>query len=135
MKDVSLRLESLKLSSSKERIKLLVTSSATLRPQDERFRQVRSDELIDSMESGKVCITRGPSCELDFGFAFKKLQPDGADQNALVEELGRFVLGAPVSLAWTVNVINFRLTESCYSGGHNFQFPLLPSSPLQAVRM
>ncbi|KAL5346043.1 hypothetical protein ACLOAV_009074 [Pseudogymnoascus australis] len=95
MKDVSLRLESLKLSSSKERIKLLVTSSATLRPQDEGFRQVRSDELIDSMESGKVCITRGPGCELDFGFAYKKLQPDGADQNALVEELGRFVLGAP----------------------------------------
>lgn len=105
MKDVSLKLQTLNLSSSKEGIKLLVTSSATLRPQDEGFRQVRSDELINLMESGKVCITRGPNCDLDFGFAFKKLQPDEADQNALVEELGRFVLGAPVSLAWIVNLI------------------------------
>lgn len=99
MPDVSLRLESLKLSCSEERIKLLVTSSATLRPQDEGFRRVRSDELLNLMESGKVCITRGPSCDLDFGFAFKKLHPDRADQNSLVDELGRFVLEAPVSLA------------------------------------
>ncbi|OBT61446.1 hypothetical protein VE03_08960 [Pseudogymnoascus sp. 23342-1-I1] len=95
MKDVSLRLESLKLSSSEERIKLRVTSSATLRPQDEGFRRVRSDELVDLMESGKVCIIRGPSCQLDFGFVFKKLLPIRADQNALVKELGRFVLEAP----------------------------------------
>lgn len=97
MTDVSLRLESLKLSCSEERIKLLVTSLATFQPQDERFRRMRSDELLNSMESGRVCITRGPSCDLDFGFDFKELQPAGAAQKALVEELGLFVLGAPVS--------------------------------------
>lgn len=104
MTDVSLRLESVKLSNSEERIKLLVTSLATFQLQDGRFRRGSSDELVDLMESGHVCVTRGPSCDLDFGFAFKKLQLDKADQNALVEKLGHFVLEAPVSLAWIVNL-------------------------------
>ncbi|KFY55227.1 hypothetical protein V497_07115 [Pseudogymnoascus sp. VKM F-4516 (FW-969)] len=54
-----------------------------------------ADRLLDLMKSGNVCITRGPNCKLDFGFVFKKVQPDGATQEALVEELGRFVLEAP----------------------------------------
>ncbi|KFX96071.1 hypothetical protein O988_05502 [Pseudogymnoascus sp. VKM F-3808] len=54
-----------------------------------------ADGLLDLMKSGKVCITRGPNCKLDFGLAFKKVQPDEATQEALVEELGRFVLEAP----------------------------------------
>ncbi|OBT85291.1 hypothetical protein VE02_06512 [Pseudogymnoascus sp. 03VT05] len=95
MPDVSLKLENLKLSCSEQKIKLLMTSSATLRPQDDRFCRVRSDELLSMMESGKVCISRGPGCDLGFGFSFKNLQSDGPAEKALVEELGRFVLGAP----------------------------------------
>ncbi|KFY12040.1 hypothetical protein V492_04141 [Pseudogymnoascus sp. VKM F-4246] len=53
-----------------------------------------SRELLNLMQSGKVCITRGPSCNLDFGFSFKNLQADGASEKALVGELGQFVLGA-----------------------------------------
>ncbi|KFY41693.1 hypothetical protein V494_02846 [Pseudogymnoascus sp. VKM F-4513 (FW-928)] len=53
-----------------------------------------SRELLNWMQSGKVCITRGPSCNLDFGFSFKNLQADGASEKALVGELGQFVLGA-----------------------------------------
>ncbi|KFY23684.1 hypothetical protein V493_05716 [Pseudogymnoascus sp. VKM F-4281 (FW-2241)] len=95
MTDVSLSLESVKLSNSEERIKLLVTSLATFQLQDGRFRRGSSDELVDLMENGQVCVTRGPSCDLDFEFAFKKLQLDKADQNTLVEKLGHFVLEAP----------------------------------------
>lgn len=105
MPDVSLKLENLKLSCSEEKIKLLVTSLVILRPQDERFRRLRSDELLNMMESGKVCISRGPGCDLGFGFSFKNLQSDGTAEEALIEELGRFVLGAPVSLAWIVTLI------------------------------
>jgi hypothetical protein len=98
MTNVSLKLKSLKLSCSKERIRLLVTSSATFQSQDSRFRQMRSDDLVDLMESGKVCINRGPSCSLDFRIAFKKLQPAEMTPKALVEELGCFIVEAPVSL-------------------------------------
>ncbi|OBT51986.1 hypothetical protein VE04_07106 [Pseudogymnoascus sp. 24MN13] len=95
MPDVSLKLEALKLSCPEERIKLLVTSSATFRPQDDRFRRVRSDELLHMMESGKVCISRGPGCDLRFEFSFKNLQSNGPAKKALVEQLRRFVLRAP----------------------------------------
>jgi hypothetical protein len=105
MPDVSLKLEALKLSCPEERIKLLVTSSATFRPQDDRFRRVRSDELLHMMESGKTCISRGPSCDLGFGFSFKNLQSNGPAEKALVEQLRRFVLGAPVSSACIVTLI------------------------------
>lgn len=105
MPDVSLKLEALKLLCPEERIKLLVTSSATFRPQDECFRRVRSDELLRMMESGKVCISRGPGCDLGFGFSFKNLHSHGLAEKALVEELGRFVLGAPVSSACIVTLI------------------------------
>ncbi|KFZ18858.1 hypothetical protein V501_00976 [Pseudogymnoascus sp. VKM F-4519 (FW-2642)] len=47
------------------------------------------------MESGKVCISRGPGCDLGFGFSFKNLQSNGPAEKALVEQLRRFVLGAP----------------------------------------
>jgi hypothetical protein len=97
MTDTSLKLESLELSCSEERIRLLVTSSATLQSQGQRFLRMPADGLLDLMKSGKVCITRGPNCKLNFGFAFKKVQPDGTTQESLVEELGCFVLEAPVS--------------------------------------
>lgn len=99
MPDVSLRFEGLKLSCSAERVRLLLTSSAKLRPQDGQFRRVRPHDLLDLMESGKICTTRGPNCKLGFEFSFKNLLLNGTDEKALIEELGRFVLGAPVSLA------------------------------------
>ncbi|KFX97910.1 hypothetical protein V490_02560 [Pseudogymnoascus sp. VKM F-3557] len=95
MTDTSLRLKSLELSCAKERIRLLAVPSVTFQPQEERFLRMPADGLLDLMENRRVCITRGASCKLDFEFAFKKVQPDGITEEALIEELGRFVLEAP----------------------------------------
>ncbi|OBT73116.1 hypothetical protein VF21_08916 [Pseudogymnoascus sp. 05NY08] len=129
MPDVSLKLENLKLSCSEEKIKLLVTSSATLRPQDERFRRVRSDELLNLMESGKVCISRGPGCNLGFGFSFKNLQLDGPAEKALVDELGRFVLGAPWWAQLPVSPSLKSPTPSCPDVGTEFSIEIHDNLP------
>ncbi|OAF59758.1 hypothetical protein VC83_04048 [Pseudogymnoascus destructans] len=129
MPDVFLKLESLKLSCSEERIKLLVTSSATLRAQDERFRRVLSGELLNLMESGKVCISRGPGCDLGFGFSFKNLQSNGPAEKALVEELGRFVLGAPWWEQLPVSPSLNSPSSSCPDVGPTFSIKLHDTLP------
>lgn len=132
MPDVSLRFESLKLSCSAERIKLFVTSSATLRAQDEQFRRVRSHELLVLMESGKICTTRGPNCNLDFEFLFKNSQLNEVDKKTVIKEVGQFVLGAPVSSVCITTCL-FSFTEGYDSGGHNSQSLLLSNLPTQVA--
>lgn len=133
MTEVSLKLEILKLSSPKERIRLLVTPSARFQCQDGDLQRLPSTQLLDLLETGKVCAIRGSGCYMDFRIVLKQLQPSQITDKALTEDLGHFVHEAPVSSAHVV-LLFISFTESYYSGGHNFQSPLLSNFLFQILR-
>lgn len=98
MTDISLKLESLKLSSPKERIRLVVTPSARFACEHGNIRCLTSAQLLDSLEAGKVCVTRGSGSKIDVNIVLKKLYLHRTSEKALAEELGRSVHQAPVSI-------------------------------------
>ncbi|KFZ22742.1 hypothetical protein V502_02783 [Pseudogymnoascus sp. VKM F-4520 (FW-2644)] len=63
------------------------------------------------------------------GFAFKKLQPDRADQNSLVEELGRFVLEAPWWAQLPVSPSLKSPASSCPDVGRKFSIKIHDTLP------
>lgn len=98
MTDISLKLESLKLSSPKERIRLIVTPLARFGCEHSNIRGLTSAQLLDSLEAGKVCVTRGQGSKIDVNIVLKKLYLHRTSGKALAEELGRSVHQAPVSI-------------------------------------
>jgi hypothetical protein len=97
MATVSLILDKLKVALPAEKLSLCLESSISLRCPNVSFLSLDFTQLLDLICSGKVWVTRGNGCRLDFTIHCKGLHNDEMLVGKIVEDLGLYIRHAPVS--------------------------------------
>jgi hypothetical protein len=82
-----------------KKLSLSVDSSVSLQSSSGNAQPMKTRQLLDLLCSGKLWVTRGIGCRIDFIFLLDKQQDEKPAMEKMIEDFAGYVRDAPVSSA------------------------------------
>lgn len=82
-----------------KKLSLSVDSSVSLQCSSGNAQPMKTRQLLDLLCSGKIWVTRGVSCRIDFVILLDKQQDEKQAMEKMVQDFAGYVRDAPVSSA------------------------------------